>query len=196
MARKMFFRVSLAVVLLAAFSLSCKLVDNVSELRSYATQAQGMATEINAQGIATSIQGLATEIDAPGMATSVQGLATEIDMGGLLTALPGIDLGGVLTGTEVVATPNGFPTDIPLLQGDLYDMSGSPTLLEYTADTNVKAAVEFYRREMTTRGWVEAAGSNVTNSLASLTFQNGSRVARIKIEEDFIMGVIVKITLQ
>lgn len=203
MERKVLFRVAAGVVVLAAFSLSCRLVDQASEARDLATQAQAIATELDVQvlatdidlgSVATSVQGLATDIDMQGVATSMQGLATQIDVQGILTAMPDIDVGGIMT--DVVATPGGFPTDIPLLAGELSDMSGTPASLQYSADVSVKDAADFYRREMPTQGWVEAPGGQVSDTAASLSFQKGGRTARITIEEDFILGVVVKIALQ
>ncbi len=210
MKRRVLFRLAAGVTALAAFSLSCKLLDQASQVSRLATQAQaavtelnvpalgtdmpGLATEIDLGGVATSMQGLATEIDMEAVATSMQGLATQIDIPGLLTAMPNIDIGGVMT--DVVATPSGFPADIPLLASGLSDMRGTPTSLEYSADTTVKDAADFYRREMPAQGWTETPGGQVSGASASLSFQKGSRTARITIEEDFILGVVVKIALQ
>ncbi len=202
MERKMFFRLGLGVVLLAAISLSCQMVNNVSEYRSVATNVQGVATDINLGGLATNVQGIATQAD-------VQVLTTDIDLGSLTTQVSGIltgtmdvDIGGLITDIPFlgdsgpVSTPNGFPADVPVITQDASDMTGSVASLEYTVDTDVKDVVDFYRREMAVRGWVEASGSKVTDEDATLTFTLGNRTARVEVEEDFIMGTLVKITLQ
>jgi hypothetical protein len=221
MDRKMFFRLALGVVLLAAISLSCQMVSDVSQLRSVATDVnvqgiatnvQGLATDVNVQGIATNVQGIATQVDLEGMATeaniNINGIATDINLEALQTQMGDIltgtlDVGGVISditgmlgpdGTP--ATPNGFPTDIPVMTGHVSDMSGSPTSLAYTVDADMKDVVAFYRREMAARGWVEAAGSVVNDGSAVMTFQQGNRTARVNLEEDFFMGINVRITVQ
>lgn len=212
MDRKMFFRLAWGVVVLAAVSLSCQMVSDVSELRSVATDIQALATDVNLEGVATNVQGIATQVDLEGMATEVDininGIATEINLEALTTEMGDIltgtlDVGGVISDITglidpggPVATPNGFPIDIPLMTGDLSAMTGSPTSLEYSVDAALKDVVDFYRREMAARGWVEAAGSTVTDESAVMTFQHGNRTARVTIEEDFFLGTQVRIAVQ
>ncbi|MFM8322841.1 MAG: hypothetical protein ACKOC5_18160 [Chloroflexota bacterium] len=201
MKRQMVFRWALLVVLLAAFTMSCRLVDRALELRAMATDIGGMVTDIG--GLATDIdlEGLATDIDLEALSTEIdiEALTTDIDlealsteMGGILTDMPfGLDLP-----TMQPPTPNGFPADIPVLSGKIFEMSGSPTRLEYSCDNEVTELVDFYRREMPLTGWVELPGATVTEDEARLSFQNGGRIARLTISADFLIGTTVEITLE
>lgn len=205
------FRIAWVIVVLASFSLGCKIVNEAMELRALvtdidvgglATEFGGLVTDIDMEALATSIdmEGLATSIDVEGLATEIdiESLTTEIgsmstEMGSFMTDLP-IDLGG-LESTGVPPTPQGFPADIPIMTEGVMDLQGSASSLEYNADTNLDAAINFYRNEMTARGWQEAAGSKIEEGRAELTFMMDGRIARVVIEEDFLMGVIIKITL-
>jgi len=145
---------------------------------------QGIATEVD-------IQALTTDIDLESLVTDVGEILTgTLDVESLITDIP------FLGDTGPVETPNGFPADIPVITQDASDMSGSPASIDYTVDANVKDVVDFYRREMAARGWVETTGSNVTADSAVITFTLGNRTARVEIEEDFIMGTLVTIAVQ
>lgn len=208
MERKSFFRLAWALTLLLAFSFGCKLVNEAQEMVAFATDIGGLATEIDLEGLSTEIdlEGLSTEIDLEGLSTQVdlEGLVTEVDidelstqmapiltdMGSFMTDMPGLD------GTLIAAaTPSGFPDDIPVMDGEKLNMSGTPTRLEYWLDTDLNTAVEFYRREMPARGWVEGS-STVGDGEASLVFQKGSRRATVRIEENFLFGLAFDITVE
>jgi hypothetical protein len=81
------------------------------------------------------------------------------------------------------------------MEGDKYNMSGTPTQLEYSIDVEVNAAVDFYRREMAARGWAEQS-NHIIEGDAELVFQKGARKARVKITEDFFFGVMIEILLE
>jgi hypothetical protein len=208
MNRKSFFRLAWALTLLLAFSLGCKLVNEAQDLVALATDidVEGLATDIDLDSLATDIdiEGLSTDIDIERMVTDIDidELSTEMgsvvtdmapvltEMGSFLTDMPGLD------GTLVaVATPSGFPDDIPVMDGQKLSMSGAPNRLEYSLDADFNAAVDYYRREMAARGWVEG-GSNVQEGEASLVFQKGNRRATVHISEDFLFGLAIEITVE
>jgi hypothetical protein len=198
----MIFRWAWALLLLVALSLGCKLVDGVSQVVSVATQVdlEGLATEFDmgalptgfdAESLATEMGSFATEFDMGALETQMGALSTEIDLGQVLTQMP------ALQGTLVAfATPNGFPADIPLLESERLVLGGAADALQYAARSDLPAAVEFYRREMATRGWIEAPESRATDYAAALVFELGDRTAKITIAEDFFFGVIVSIQLE
>jgi len=208
MNRKSFFRLAWVLTLLLTFSMGCQLVTRAQEWGAVVTEMEGLATEIDIEGLSTQIdlEGLTTDIDIRGLSTEVniEGLVTEInidelatemapvltDMGALLTDMPGLD-----STLIAVATPAGFPEDIPVMDGPKLNMSGTPTRLEYTLDTDFNAGVDYYRREMLARGWTETS-SNVQDGDASLIFQKGARRATVVICENFLFGLTFEITVE
>lgn len=192
MRRKVFFRLAWVMCVLLFASLGCQLVNNIRDVVALASEAVGLATDIDIEGLATDIdlEGIATEIDLEQLATEMEAIATEIDIESLITDIPLLD-----ETPEIVATPIGFPSDIPIMEGDKYNMSGTPTQLEYSIDVEVNAAVDFYRREMAARGWAEQS-THIVEGEAELVFQKGARKARVKITEDFFFGVMIEILLE
>jgi hypothetical protein len=186
---------------------------------------EGLATEVDIEGLATKvdIEGLATEIDIESlptkvdlkslmtevgsyateidmgafetensvMATQMSAMSTEIGLGNLITQMPALQ--GTLA---VFATPSGFPADIPLLEGERSFIAGSANQLQYAARAKIPEAVEFYRREMALRGWVEGSGSRVLDNVAVLKFQRGNRTVTVTVTEDFFLGVLVSIIIE
>jgi hypothetical protein len=215
-------RVLLVGVLLAAFSLSCKLVDRVQELRAAATDISSMRTDVDLGGLATQMQGLATEVDMNAVSTQLGGVMTQMpgvmtQMPGVLTQMPGVltqmpgmmtDMPGLMTGMPTFdvdipgligtpqPTPQGFPSDIPMMTGTILSVEGDPSRLEYSVDADVSAAVEFYRSAMAAQGWLEMAGGTQDTEQARMNFQKGNRIARISIEQDFFFGVVIKISVE
>ncbi len=196
------FQIAWVIVVLASFSLGCKLVNEAMELRALATDIdvgglatdfESLTTDIDMEGLATQIdmEGLATEIDIEALTTEIGSMATEMES--FMTDLP-IDMGG-FESTGVPPTPQGFPADIPIMTEGVSDLQGNANSIEYFADTNLDASINFYRNEMATRGWQEAAGAKIEEGRAELTFMMGGRIARVVIEEDFLMGVHITITL-
>jgi hypothetical protein len=192
MRRKVFFRLAWVMCVLLFASLGCQLVNNIRDVVALASEAVGLATDIDIEGLATDIdlEGIATEVDLEQLATEMEAIATEIDIESLITDIPLLD-----ETPEIVATPIGFPSDIPIMEGDKYNMSGTPTQLEYSIDVEVNAAVDFYRREMAARGWAEQS-THIVEGEAELVFQKGARKARVKITEDFFFGVMIEILLE
>jgi hypothetical protein len=198
MKKQMVFRFAWLITVLAIFSLGCKLVTQVGEAVRLVTEVKGLATDIDLEGLSTEIDlgGLSTEIDLGSLATDIdlEGMSTLMatDMGieELLTAIP-LDVG-----TLVAATPAGFPADIPIMEGDKSNMGGSPTRIEYGVDAEVQDAVDFYRREMPARGWVEASGSTVDAGEAVLHFQKDNRKVTVNVMEDLFFGILVTITIE
>ncbi|MDI6695003.1 MAG: hypothetical protein QME21_08155 [Anaerolineales bacterium] len=192
MRRKVFFRLAWVMCVLLFASLGCQLVNNVRDVVALASEAVGLATDIDIEGLATDIdlEGIATEVDLEQLATEMEAITTEIDLESLITDIPLLD-----ETPETVATPIGFPSDIPIMEGDKYNMSGTPTQLEYSIDVEVNAAVDFYRREMAARGWAEQSNLIIEGE-AELVFQKGARKARVKITEDFFFGVMIEILLE
>lgn len=192
MRRKLFFRLAWAISVLLIVSMGCQLVNNIRDVVALASEAVGLATDIDIEGLATDIdlEGIATEVDLDQLATEMEAMVTEIDIENLMTDIPLLD-----ETPEIVATPIGFPADIPIMEGNKYDMSGSPNRLEYSIDVEISAAVDFYRREMAARGWAEQS-SHIVEGEAELVFQKGARKARVKITEDFFFGVVIEILLE
>lgn len=199
---KIIYRWVWALMLLIAFSLGCKLVDGISQVVAVATQVdlESLATEfemgalptgLDPESLATEIGSFATEFDMGAFETEMAALSTEINLGQIATELP------ALQGTLVAfATPNGFPADIPLLEGERMILGGTKDSLQYAARSDLATAVDFYRREMAGRGWVEAPASQATAHAAALVFTLGDRTARVAIAEDLFFGVIVSIQLE
>ncbi len=189
MNRKMVFRAAWLITVLVLFSLGCKLVTQVGNVVRLATEVEGIATDIDLEGLSTDIdlEGLSTDFDLEGLSTM---MSTDMGIEQLMTVMPMMD------STEVVATPAGFPADIPIMEGDTSDMSGTPATIAYSVDAELQDAVDFYRREMPARGWAEAAGSKVEAEEAELHFQKDSRKVTVKIAEDFFFGVQVTITVE
>lgn len=209
MQAKMFFRWAWVFTLLVGFCLGCKLVEGVSEVVAFATQVDlealatdfdmgALPTEFNLENLATEMEGFATEIDTGAfetqmgsVSTQMGALSTEFDLNQIMTQMP------PLQGTLVVfATPSGFPPDIPLLDGERLILGGTANSLQYAARAELATAVEFYRREMAARGWVETANTRVLDQVAVLGFQLGNRTAEVTLAEDFFFGVIVSIKLE
>lgn len=202
MQTRMIYRWAWALLLLVAFSLGCKLVEGVSQVVAVATQVDlesrvtefgmgALPTGFDPESLATEIGSFATEFDMGAFETQMGALSTEIDLGEVLTQMP------ALQSTLVAfATPNGFPTDIPLLESERLILSGTTDSLQYAARSELQEAVEFYRLEMAERGWVEAPGSRESEHAAALVFQLDNRTAEINISEDFFFGVIVSIELE
>jgi hypothetical protein len=208
MNRRNFFRFAWALILLLTLSMGCKLVNEAQELMALATDVQALATDIDLESLATDIdlESLVTDVDIEGVATDIdlEGLVTDVDMNELATEMAPLitEMGSILTdmpgfeGTLIpVSTPSGFPDDIPVMEGQKFEMSGSATRLDYTVDADINAAVEFYRREMAARGWAEGS-SNVGEGEASLVFQKGSRRATVGISEDFLFGIAIEIAVE
>lgn len=199
---KRVYRWAWALMLLIAFSLGCKLVDGISQAVAVATRVdlESLATEfdmgplptgINPEILATQMGSFATEFELGAFETEMGALSTEMNLGQIATQLP------ALQGTLVAfATPNGFPADIPLLDGERLILSGTKDSLQYAARTDLATAVDFYRREMAGRGWVESPESRTTRHAAALVFTLGERTARVAIAEDLFFGVIVSIQLE
>ena len=186
---------------------------------------EGLATEVDIEGLVTEvdIEGLATEIDIESLptrvdleglitevgsyatefdlsafetensviATQMSAMSTEIGLGNLITQMPALQ--GTLA---VFVTPSGFPADIPLLEGERSFMAGTANQLQYAARSKIPEAVEFYRREMAARGWVEGPDSRVLDNMAVLIFQRGDRKVTVTITEDFFFGVLVSIIIE
>jgi hypothetical protein len=204
MSRKSLFRFAWALTILLAFTLGCKIVDNVNEVVTLATDVGGLATSVNIEGVTTDIGGLVTQIDVEGLVTDIGGIATDIDLESLSTQMGSIttEMGSFMTdmpglgGTPgPVNTPNGFPSDIPLMTGSITEMSGTPASLNYSVDAELSAVLDFYRREMTARGWSEQPGST-GDGTAELVFQKGNRRIRVKVEEGLLFNVSVTITVE
>lgn len=203
MTRKSMFRFAWALTVLLAFSLGCKLVNEVNEVVTLATDVGALATDIDLEGISTDFGGLVTDIDMEGLVTEIGGIATEIDfeslatemesitteMGSFMTDLPGFD-----ETPGPVNTPNGFPADIPLMTG-AYNMSGTPTALTYTVDTGLSDVTDFYKREMASRGWAEQPGATGEGT-AELVFTQQNRRIRIKVAEGFLFDVTVDVIVE
>jgi hypothetical protein len=198
----MIFRWAWALLLLAAFSLGCKLMEGVSRVVSVATQVdlESLATEFemgalptgfDPENLVTEMGSFATEFDLGAFETQMGALSTEIDLGQMMTQMPSVQ--GTLA---VFATPVGFPADIPILESERLVLGGAVDSLQYAARSDLAAAVEFYRREMTARGWVETPDSRLSDHAAILVFQLGDRMAKVTIGEDFFFGVIVSIELE
>jgi hypothetical protein len=182
--KRIVFRAAWLITVLVAFSLGCKLVNQVGEVVSLVTEVKGLATDVDLEGLSTDIdlEGLSTDID-------LEGLSTEMNLEGMLTDMP------FLEETQVVATPAGFPVDIPIMAGDKSEMSGTPNRLEYFVDAGVQQVVDFYRREMPARGWVEASGGTTQAEEAEMYFQQGSRKVTVRVVEDFFFGAQIIITV-
>jgi len=200
MRTKMIFRWTWVIIILVTFSLGCKLVTGISQAIAVATQVdiEGLATEVDLENLVTQMGSLATEFDQGAfetenslIATQMSAMSTEIGLGELITQVPGLQ--GTLA---AFVTPSGFPADIPLLEGDRTFMGGTANQLQYAVRAELSVAVEFYRREMTTRGWVEGTGSRVQDKVATLVFQRGNRTAIVTITEDFFFGVIISIIIE
>lgn len=198
MTRKTIFRFAWALTILLAFSLGCKVVNQVNDVIALATDVGGLATDID-------LEGLTTDIDVEGLITQVGGIATQVDLEGLSTDMGSIstEMGSFLTdipllGEETsgpVATPSGFPADIPVMEGEKFDMTGTATRLSYSVDAELSAAVDFYRREMTARGWAEQSYTTAEGE-AELAFQKENRRIRVKVVEGFLFDVSVEITVE
>jgi hypothetical protein len=198
------FRFAWALTILLAFTLGCKLVNEVNEVVTLATEVGALVTDIDLEGVSTEFGGLVTDIDVEGLVTDIGGIATEIDFNAMSTEMGSIttEMGGLMTEIPLfddetpgpVSTPNGFPADIPLMTG-AYDVSGTPTSMAYTVDEELTAVTDFYRREMAARGWVEQPGTT-GDGTAQLIFQQGARRVRIDIEEGFLFDVSVEIVVE
>lgn len=197
MTRKTVFRITWGLTVLLMFTLGCKMVDQVKDVVALVTDVGILATEVDIEGLVTEIdlESLATDIDLNSISTEMESMSTEMgsivtEMGSFITDLPLFD------GTpEPVNTPNGFPADIPLMEGEKSDMSGAPNRLEYTIDAEMAAAIDFYRREMGARGWVEQS-ADIQSEEAHMVFQNGSRRANVTITEDLFFGLTIAIDVQ
>jgi hypothetical protein len=208
MRTKMFYRWTWVILILVTLSLGCKLVNGISKAVAVATQVdlEGLATEvdlrslptkIDLEGLATQVGGLATEIDQgafetanAAMETQMKAMSTELGLGDLMTQMP------ALQGTmESFSTPPGFPSDIPLLEGERSLMGGSATDIQYTVKAKLPDAVDFYRREMSARGWSEANESHVEDKVANLIFQRGDQTVTVSMVEDLFFGLIVSIAV-
>lgn len=197
MTRKTIFRLAWALTVLLMFGLGCQLVDQVKDVVALATDVGLLATDIDIEGLATEIdfESLATDIDLSSISTEMESMSTEMgsivtEMGSFITDIPLFD-----ETPGPVNTPNGFPTDIPVMDGDKSDMSGSPSRLEYSIDVDQNAAVDFYRREMAARGWVEQ-GADIQTEEAKLTFRKDNRTAEVTIIEDFFFGLSIEIEVR
>jgi hypothetical protein len=202
MQTKVIFRWAWALLLLVALSLGCKLADGVSQVVAVATQVDlearvtefemgPLPTGFDVGSLATEMESFATEFDMSAVETQMGALATEIDLEQMLTQVP------ALQGTLVAfATPSGFPADIPLLEGERLILGGAADSLQYAARSELAQAVEFYRREMAARGWVESPGSRASDHAAVLVFELADRTVKISIAEDFFFGVIVSIQVE
>ena len=159
---------------------------------------QSLPTRVDLEGLITEMGSYATEFDMgsfetenSAIATQMSAMSTEIGLGNLITQMPALQ--GTLA---VFVTPSGFPADIPLLEGERSFMAGTASQLQYAARAKVPEAVEFYRREMATRGWTEGSGSRVEDKVATLVFQRGDRTVTVNITDDFFFGVIVSIVIE
>jgi hypothetical protein len=204
------FRFAWALTVLLAFSLGCKLVNEVNEVVTLATDVGALVTDIDLEGISTDFGGLVTDIDVEGLVTEIGGIATEIDLEAIGTEMESLstemesistEMGGLFTDLPLfdetpgpVNTPNGFPGDIPLMTG-AYDVSGTPTSMTFTVDEELTAVADYYRREMAARGWAEQPGSTGEGA-TELVFQQNTRRVRISIEEGFLFDVSVEITVE
>lgn len=188
MTRKTIFRLAWALTVMLAFGLGCQLVDQVKDVVALATDVGLLATDID-------LEGLATDIDLSSISTEMESMSTEMgsvitEMGSFITDIPLID-----ETPGPVNTPNGFPLDIPVMDGEKSDMSGSASRLEYSIDVDQTAAVDFYRREMAARGWVEQ-GADIQTEKAKLTFRKDNRTAEVTIIEDFFFGLSIEIEVR
>jgi hypothetical protein len=206
---RMIFRWAWVILILATFSLGCKLVTGVSRAITIATEVnlEGLATEVDLgslptkvdlENLMTQVGGIATEIDQGAfetensvMATQMGAMATDLGLGDLMTQMP------VLQGTMMAfVTPSGFPADIPILEGERTFMGGTANQIQYAVQAKVSDAVEFYRREMTARGWSEGSNSQVQADVAVLVFQRGDRKVTVTITKDLFFGAIVSIIIE
>ncbi len=191
MEARRFFRVLWVLSLVVMVSVGCKLTDQIGELVGLVTEVVDLATDVDLEGLATEIdlEGLATEIDVEGLATEVAPFIT--DAGEFITGIPFLDEGT----PRPVVTPAGFPADIPVMSGSILEMKGSPTELKYTIDVEFQTAVDFYRREMAARGWVESSSKSEEGEIR-IVFTKGGRTAEVKIQEEFFFGVEITILVQ
>lgn len=199
---KAFLRWAWLSVMLVAFSLGCKLAESISQVVAVATQIDlearatdfemgALPTGFDLNILATEVEKFATEMDPGALETQMGALSTEIDLSQILTQMP------PLQGTIVaIATPSGFPADIPLLEGERLILNGTANSLQYAARVEFSTSVEFYRREMASRGWIETSPGRILDRTTVLFFQSGDRTAVVTIAEDYFLGVIVSITLE
>ncbi len=210
------FRILIVVLLVAAFSLSCKLVNRFDELRAAATDLSSVRTEVDLGGLSTQMGEIATNIDMnavstevaaamtemPGILTEMPGAITQLpgmltEMPGMLTDMPRIDIPGLgMMGTPQ-PTPQGFPPDIPVMTDtNILFMDGGQNRLEYTNDAEINTVAQFYRQQMAAQGWSELPGASLSDEQADLSFQKGGRIARLHIETELIFGVTITITVE
>jgi len=188
MRNKLFFRMLLAVVLLAAAGLGCQLVNNIKDTVQMVGTGQAVATDFGA---------LSTELIPPGIEETAQALITEVDTSGMLeTAQAAITeqapvLGGTLEAlsTDLYTSPQDVPPDIPIMDGERSAFVGAAQAVSYLINAEFDDVVNFYRTEMPQKGWQEASvDTPSTSSLIEMKYTKDGRTATIVITQIPIVG--------
>jgi len=196
MRNKPFFRMLLAVVLLAAAGLSCQLVNNIKEGvqlvgtgKAVATEFGGFSTELIPPGIEETAQALITEVDTSGMLETAQAAITEQApvLGSTMEALS----------TEIYTSPQDAPPDIPIMEAERSAFVGTAKAVSYMINAEFDDVVSYYRAEMPKNGWQEAPSDTTsTSSLVELKYTKDGRTATVVITQvPFVGQTTVVITI-
>lgn len=197
MPNKMFFRMLLAVTLLAAAGMGCRLVNNIKE---------GVQLVGTGRAVATDFGSISTELIPPGIQETAQALITDVDTSGILeTAQAAITeqapvLGGTVQAfsTEIYTSPEQAPPDIPIMEGEKSAFVGTAEAVSYFLNADLKDAVNFYRTEMPKNGWQEDTSDNVSSdNLVELKFTKGGRTASVVVTQVPFVGqttIVITIT--
>lgn len=153
-----------AVAAMTTIACTCGLLSGLGQARdslqtaqAFASQAQGLATELEGSGIAATAQALATAAGSSGLAETAQAIATS----------------GSFSFGEA-------PPDIPVID-DHENFFGSPEIVSYLTKVKFKSALDFYKKEMLARDWKEAQDSVVSGDSAVLYYQKADRRATVTI---------------
>ncbi|MEW5870306.1 MAG: hypothetical protein AB1894_13610 [Chloroflexota bacterium] len=148
------------------------------------------------KGIETEMESIGTEVDA--LITDMGGEGMIDTMAAEFTDIPFLDETGIPFFDETEEPMGEKPADIPVMPGAKMDFT-SPTSVEYGVEAEIKAAVDFYEREMPVNGWIKVEAESkvdLPNEMAKLVFQKEGRKATVEIEVDFLFdGTYVTISI-
>lgn len=198
MGNKTIFRLLLAVSILALFGLSCSLVSQVGGIKStvqagqellqtgqavvteaqvgsLVQTAQAIATQVDESGVKETMQAAATKVEESGAQETIQAAATQIDESGLQETAQAVI-------TQVILSPDQAPPDIPLFEGEKNAFVGSPQLISYFVNADLKPVLDFYQTQMPLNGWMKVDyGTVVTDVSATLYYEKEGRKATVVI---------------
>lgn len=194
-------KLTLGLSLIAVFAagLACSFLtglgepggDLVSTAQNAATQAVGLATALDEQGLNETAVAFATEFGETGIGATAEAMITAINPTDVVATAQAFGTQAASEGGESLATVQAMatqfaessgdlPEDIPVPDGEKTGFVAMGNLVSFGIQQPFDEVLAYYQNEMPANGWEEAeTGNLVADSAAVLVFEKINRTATI-----------------